>query len=78
VDSPWIHKVDRSQLAGELAAIRQLAPELILSSHLPPARGLTERLLGTLALLPDAAPFIGPDQAAMEKMMAEMTAAPTA
>jgi flavorubredoxin len=78
VDSPWIHKVDRSRLAAELAALRQLAPELILSSHLPPARGLTERLLGTLSLLPDAAPFIGPDQAALAKMLAELAAAPAA
>jgi glyoxylase-like metal-dependent hydrolase (beta-lactamase superfamily II) len=78
VDAPWIHKVDRSRFAGELAALRRLAPELILSSHLPPARRLTEQLLGTLALLPDAPPFVGPDQAAMEKMMAELTAVPSA
>ncbi len=78
VDAPWIHKVDRSMFARELSALREMAPELILSSHLPPARRQTEHLLETLALLPDAPPFVGPDQAAMEQMMAELTAMPTA
>jgi hypothetical protein len=48
----------------------------MLSSHLPPARGLTQQLLANLELLPDAAPFTGPDQAAMERMLAELTAVP--
>jgi hypothetical protein len=77
VDVPWIHKVDRSRFAGELAALHQMAPELILSSHLPPARRLIEPMLGTLARLPDAPHFVGPDQAAMEEMMAELTAVPS-
>jgi hypothetical protein len=53
-----------------------LEPKLILGSHLPPARGLTQQLLANLELLPDAPLFTGPDQAAMERMLAELTAVP--
>ena len=76
VDAPWIHKVDRSLFARELGALREMAPELILSSHLPPARQQTEHFLETMARLPEAPPFVGPDQAAMEQMMADLTAMP--
>ena len=69
--------LEAPRFAGELAALHQMAPELILSSHLPPARRLIEPMLGTLARLPDAPHFVGPDQAAMEEMMAELTAVPS-
>jgi hypothetical protein len=32
-----------------------------------------ERLLGALAAVPDAPAFVGPDQAALERMLAEVT-----
>jgi hypothetical protein len=49
---------------------------MVLSSHLPPAQGSsTERLLGALAAVPDAPAFVGPDQAALEQMLAGMTGA---
>jgi flavorubredoxin len=74
VDSPWLHKVDQGAFAKELDAIRKLAPTMILSSHLPPASGqLTERLLSALAAVPTARPFVGPDQAALEQMIKQMT-----
>jgi flavorubredoxin len=73
VDSSWLHHVDRSVFASELDRIRALEPTMILSSHLPAAQGSsTDRLLGALAEVPDAPPFVGPDQAALEQMMAEM------
>lgn len=73
VDSPWLHKVDRSGFAKELAAIRAMEPAMILSSHLPPAPGdMTDRVLDSLASAPDAAPFVGPDQAALEQMLQQM------
>jgi hypothetical protein len=34
---------------------------------------MNERLLETLAAVPDAGPFVGPDQAQLEAMLAEMT-----
>ena len=71
VDSSWLHKVDRSVFASELDHIRGLEPTMVLSSHLPAARGSSvERLLGALAAVPDAPAFVGPDQAALEQMLA--------
>ncbi len=74
VDSPWLHKVDEGTFAKELNGIRKMEPNIILSSHLPAAGGdMTERLLASLADAPSAQPFVGPDQAALEQMLKEMT-----
>lgn len=74
VDSSWLHTVDRAVFASELDRIRGLQPSMILSSHLPAARGSSmERLLDALAAVPDAPPFVGPNQAALEQMLAGMT-----
>ncbi|MEN6545317.1 MAG: MBL fold metallo-hydrolase [Armatimonadia bacterium] len=73
IDAPWLHSVDRTIFAASLDKVRQMDPELILSSHLPPARGMTEQLLSTLAAVPGAKPFVGPDQEALQQML---TAAP--
>jgi flavorubredoxin len=74
VDSPWLHSVDRSLLAASLNEIRSLGPTLVLSSHLPAAQGDSlERLLGSVDAVPEATPFVGPDQAALEQMLAGMT-----
>jgi hypothetical protein len=44
---------------------------MILSSHLPAAPGnMIERLLGSLEAAPTAQPVVGPDQAALEQMLA--------
>jgi flavorubredoxin len=77
VDSPWLHKADAGVLGKELNAIRSMAPSMILSSHLPAADGtMTETLLSTLAEAPSAQPFVGPDQAALEEMLKQMTEVP--
>jgi flavorubredoxin len=74
IDSPWLHKVDRAAFARELDSIRKMAPKMVLSSHLPAAPGaLTERLLASLAAAPEARPFVGPDQVALEQMLSQMT-----
>jgi hypothetical protein len=73
VDSPWLHKVDQRKFAAELSEIRSMAPSRILSSHLPQATSLTEAFLTNLASVPDSAPFIGPNQPALEAMVAQMT-----
>jgi hypothetical protein len=77
IDSPWLHKVDKNAFAGELETIRKISPTLVLSNHLPPAPGhLMERFLGSLAAAPGAHPFVGPNQAAFEQMLKQMTGAP--
>jgi flavorubredoxin len=74
IDSPWVHTADPAVLATKLNLIRQMNPSMVLSSHLPAASGATtERLLGSLAATPTAQPFVGPDQAALEQMLAQMT-----
>jgi hypothetical protein len=74
VDSPWLHKTDCALFAKELNAIREMDPAMVLSSHLPAAPGaMIERVLASLEAVPAAQPFIGPDQAALEQMLAQMT-----
>ncbi len=73
IDSPWLHRVDRTAFAKELESIRQIDPTLVLSSHLPAAPGhMLERMLKSLALAPDAQAFAGPNQAAFEGMLKQM------
>ncbi|AHK34787.1 flavodoxin [Rhodococcus opacus PD630] len=70
VDSPWVHLVDEAKFLRTVAAVRALDPRWILSTHLPPADGRTAEFLDMLAEAPKSDPFIGPDQAALEQMLA--------
>ena len=72
VDSPWVTGVDRNAFQASLQPLRQLDPSLVLCSHLPPAHGVATQLLDTVATAPDADPFVGPDQAALQALLAEM------
>lgn len=76
LDVPWLAGLSEGTFAESLDEIRKLEPRLILSSHLPPAAGMTEALLGYLAAAREAVPFEGPDQAAMEEIMAGMEGGP--
>ncbi|HSF20031.1 MAG TPA: MBL fold metallo-hydrolase [Vicinamibacteria bacterium] len=71
LDSPWLHKAETGAFAKDLDLVRKMDPTMILSSHLPAARGdMAERLLGTLAGAQSAQPFVAPNQAALEQMLA--------
>ena len=72
IDSPWVTMVEREQFAASYDVIRQKAPTSILSTHLPPAPGRTEDFLDFLAEAPTTTPWVGPDQAALEAMLAQM------
>jgi glyoxylase-like metal-dependent hydrolase (beta-lactamase superfamily II) len=72
VDSPWVTATDRTAFRASLQPLRQLDPSVVLCTHLPPAHAATGQLLDTLETAPDADPFVGPDQAALEKLLAEM------
>ncbi|HVE98645.1 MAG TPA: MBL fold metallo-hydrolase [Mycobacteriales bacterium] len=74
VDSPWVAQVDHTQFGAALAPLRAMNPEVVLSTHLPPARNAMPRLLDTLATTPDAPAFVGPDQAMLEAMLESMHA----
>lgn len=69
VDAPWLHMVDENAFGKALQAVQRLEPSVVLSSHLPPATGMTKTLLNHLADVRTAQQFVGPDQAALEKMM---------
>jgi hypothetical protein len=69
VDSPWLHAIDTAKFANTLNLVRDMSPTVILSSHLPPAHGMTDVLLNHLAAVPAAEPFVGPDQPALEAML---------
>jgi len=75
IDAPWLRIVDPSAFRGTLDRIGALGAETILSSHLPPAPGMSATLLGHLAEAPGAGPFVGMDQAAFEAMMAGVAGA---
>ena len=68
VDAPWLHMVDRVLFAGNIGRVREMVPKYILSAHLPVACDMTDDLLDNLAAVPEAPPFIGPDQQAIEAM----------
>lgn len=56
VDAPWLSRVDAPTFARSLELYRRLAPAAVLSSHLPPAPGMIERLLALIELARGAAP----------------------
>jgi flavorubredoxin len=77
VDSPWLHRVDRDAFSRSLDEVRALEPKMVCSSHLPPAPGpLLDFCLESLAMAPDADPFVGPDQAFLDAMLAGMEGPP--
>jgi len=57
--------------AEALEKIRALTPNMILSAHMLPARGKTEYFLEWLAKVPTSAPFITPDQLALEQLLSQ-------
>lgn len=78
VDSPWLHNADRGAFATALDRTRKIEPTMILSSHLPAAPGaMMGQLIESLRAVPTAPPFVGPDQAALEAMLSQMSAPAT-
>lgn len=70
IDSPWLTHTDGGHLRRTLADLRDLDAARVLSAHLPPAHGITDRLLDVLATVPGATPWTGPDQAALDELLA--------
>jgi len=73
-DSPWVHMVDPKKFSQALNKIRLIAPKMIFSAHLPPARGKTAQLLKSLETLPTSTPFVTPNQTALVQILAQMKA----
>lgn len=68
IDAPWLADVDRDRFVAACRPLRELKPRLILGSHLPPAAGLDDALYAGAEVAREAAPFVGPDQAAIEAL----------
>ncbi|MCX4824032.1 MBL fold metallo-hydrolase [Streptomyces sp. NBC_01142] len=70
VDSPWVHSVDTDKFLASVQPLQAMDADVILCTHLPPATGLGPQMLATITTAPDADPFVGPDQQALEQMLA--------
>ena len=70
VDSPWVHLTDRDAYMRTVQPLRAMEPEYIVSSHLPPVVGAVSDCFDMLALAPAADPYVGPNQQALEEMLA--------
>lgn len=70
-DSPWVLNVDPVKFAATYEHLRSWDPQRIFSTHLPPAHGQLDTMLEMLAQAPQAAPFVQPDQADLEQLLAQ-------
>jgi glyoxylase-like metal-dependent hydrolase (beta-lactamase superfamily II) len=75
VDSPWVQGVDRAAFQASIDPLRALDPTAVLSTHLPAAVGLNDRLFSVLEEAPSAPAFVGPDQQALEALLASFAPA---
>lgn len=71
VDAPWLDFVDGTQFEASLDQFRALSARHVLSSHLPPAENITDRLLDAVSAARLAPAFSGPDHATFEAIMAK-------
>lgn len=70
-DSPWVHMVEPGLFSQALDGIRQIAPKMIFSAHLPPAQGKIEQFLDLLARVSTSTPFVAPNQKALEQILSQ-------
>jgi hypothetical protein len=70
IDSPWVHNVDPARFRATVDPLRALGASAVFSSHLPPVPQPDDQLFETVALAPQTAPFVGPDQVALEALLA--------
>jgi flavorubredoxin len=73
---PWVTMADQTKFDAALKQVWDLKPASILSSHLPVVHGRTDELMKALAAIPAQEPFVPPDQAAVQAMMAQMGGPP--
>jgi glyoxylase-like metal-dependent hydrolase (beta-lactamase superfamily II) len=78
VDSPWVHNVETDHYLKTIRATPVGEAETVCSTHLPPAVGRGAQLAAMLADAPNAGAFVGPDQKALEQMLASFEPATAA
>jgi hypothetical protein len=62
--------IDRAKYLATIDPLRSMDPSIILSTHLPPASGRLPEFIDMLTAAPLGEPFVGPDQQALEAMLA--------
>ena len=70
IDSPWVHTVDQAKFQATIDPVRSLQPSAVFSTHLPPATSGIDALFDVVAASPSNPGFIGPDQVALEELLA--------
>lgn len=70
IDAPWLAQLDRGAFGRALSALERLDPEIVLSGHLPSARGITRDLLAHLAAAQASGPVDAPDHDEIERLVA--------
>jgi flavorubredoxin len=70
VDSSWVHKVDQAKFEAGFEPLRAFDPSWTFSTHLPPIEGSLDAMMRTLRDVPVMPEFVGPDQVALEAMLA--------
>lgn len=70
VDSPWVHQVDPARFGTTVDPIRAFGASAVFNSQLPPVQQPDDRLFETVLLAPQTPPFVGPDQAALQALLA--------
>lgn len=69
IDAPWLAQLSREAVETACRPLRDLQPQRVLGSHLPPAEGLDDALYAGLETARRGAPFVEPGQQALEKAM---------
>ena len=76
VDSPWVHKVDQAKYEAGFEPFRSFDPSWTFSVHLPPIEGSLDPMMQTLRGAPSVPEFVGPDQVALEALLASFEPQP--
>ncbi len=69
IDAPWLTRAAPETVDGDLERILALAPDAVLSSHLPPSRGMVEDLSRNLRAVVGSTSVPMPDQDAFQRML---------
>jgi hypothetical protein len=75
-DSPWVATVDPAKFAATYDVLRRFSPDVILSTHLPPATAQLDTFVDFLEMVPSAAPLDAPEQAFLDGLLQQLIEVP--
>jgi hypothetical protein len=64
-----VHHVDPGRFLETVRSMPLMDAEVVFSTHLPPATGMSAQFEAMLAQAPGAQPFVGPDQKALQELL---------